>query len=83
MSSFPWQVVTHWLNPGGSEYVHTAAFATLGEARDEARRLSPCLGALVNGKVLRSVQLLGDTRELLDQPGDTFSGCEPRAEGTC
>ena len=67
MSALPWQVVTHWLGPNSSEYTQTSAFPTYEDARNEIQRLTHHVGALVNGRLLKSVLIVGDYQSMWKQ----------------
>src|SRR5947209_2404123 len=62
MPQTTWQVITHWVGPGGTEVVQVADFDTHAAARREVQRLAPVLGEVAGGRLLKSVQLAGDRR---------------------
>jgi len=60
MSTASWLVVLYWLGPNTTEYTQSVAFATYDEARAEIQRLTPTVGTISGGRLLKSVALVGD-----------------------
>ena len=58
-----WQVVSEWVTAAGTESVETVAFVAFETAQAEARRLAHLLGEVVEGKLLKYVELVGDFRQ--------------------
>ena len=63
-----WQVITHWVSSSGTEFVQVAEFDSHDAARREIQRLAPTVGDLTNGRLLKSLQILGDF-SVLSGPG--------------
>src|SRR5438270_527613 len=59
-----WQAVCHWVTPDAREYTETVAFDSYEEARREVGRLTPAVGTVVNGRLLKAVLIGGDYKAL-------------------
>lgn len=55
-----WLVVLHWLGPNTTEFSQSAAFPTYEQAHRQITQLASSVGTLVNGRLLKSVAIVGD-----------------------